>query len=288
MTLGALLRKVARLLEDNGVENAGFEAKQLLYFILQTDVGGFLLRQSDAADEQVIQTALRLTEERCKGEPLQYIIGSWDFLEDAFDVGPGVLIPRPETEDLVLHCERFLWHKPRPVILDLCAGSGCIGLSLQKRCSQARVFLVEQSDDALYYLRRNAEKIGVADQAIIVRGDVLQGAAAFPELPKADLIVSNPPYICSDELALLQSEVLAEPRMALDGGADGLKFYRCFAASWRSALKDDGVFAFECSEGQSNSIAALFSAFHWQTKAACDFNHFDRYVFAAHSRKDLL
>ena len=288
MTQRALLLQLTAQLQNACVPDAAFEAKELLYAVLQTDATGFLLHQLDCVSTETINAANTLVQRRIGGEPLQYLLGQWDFLDESFLVGPGVLIPRPETEDLVLQCEILLRDRTAPVIYDLCAGSGCIGLTLQKRVPYASVFLIEKSPEALHYLRCNAQKLSLEKKVQIMEGDVLTGGTAFSALPKADAIISNPPYIRAEELAGLQREVQKEPRMALDGGPDGLDFYRCFAKSWTSNLKDGGFFAFECGEGQGRMIASLFEQAGLTARVEMDFNGFDRYVFALKNRKDLL
>jgi release factor glutamine methyltransferase len=286
MTCADLLQTVTARLREAGVQDADFDARQLLLSVLRVDTSAFLLRRFLPVDPKDADAAFALARRRADGEPLQYLLGAWCFLDETFRVGPGVLIPRPETETLVLQCEALLQEKQSPVILDLCAGTGCIGLSLQKRIPAATVVLIELSDAALRYLRQNARDLAVADRVLICKGDVLCGPGAFEDLPKADLIVSNPPYIPESALASLQREVQSEPRMALDGGEDGLLFYRRFSSDWRQALKPDGVFAFECGEGQGAAIGSLFEPFGFHVEIVADFNGFDRFVFASQGRKD--
>ena len=216
MTLHDLQARLTADLKAAGVTDAAFEAKQLLYAAFDLDATSYLLSRFRSVEPGEADCVLSLTQRRAAGEPLQYLLGCWSFLDDVFSVGPGVLIPRPETEALTLQCEAFLKERKAPVVFDLCAGSGCIGLTLQKRCQNARVILIEESDEALRYLRENAAKLADPARTTILQGDVLQGAEAFASLPKADLIVSNPPYIPTAELSGLQREVQREPRMALD------------------------------------------------------------------------
>lgn len=286
MTLFALQTQIAAVLHVADIPDADFETKQLLCAVLGLDTTSYLLSRFDTVRDADVKEALSLANRRAAGEPLQYLIGSWTFLDETFFVGPGVLIPRPETEMLTLKCEAFLNKREAPVVYDLCAGSGCIGLSLAKRCQNARVYLVERYDDALCYLRKNVDKIADPARMSIVQGDVLLGAQAFSSLPLADLIVSNPPYIPTSELPTLQREVQKEPQTALDGGEDGLLFYRCFAEKWRAALKPDGMFAFECGEGQGQAIAALFAQYDMTSEIQFDLQGLDRFVFVRRSRKE--
>ena len=181
------------------------------------------------------------------GEPLQYVIGRWDFYESEFHVGRGVLIPRPETEELT---ELVLDNAKRlcsPVVFDLCSGSGCIGISIAKALPSSTVYCVEKSEEALQYLLKNAESIS---NVKVVNSDI-----NYPsDIGNADIIVSNPPYIKSSDLSTLQSEVQFEPSMALDGGADGLDFYRIIAEKWNSNLKENGMLFLEIGEDQGEAV----------------------------------
>ena len=288
MTLHDLLGRLTDVLASSGVSNAAFEAKQLLFASFGLDTTSYLLSRTQCVEMEKADAVMQLAQRRAQGEPLQYLIGQWPFLDETFFVGPGVLIPRPETETLTLRCVEILKTRKDAVVYDLCAGTGCIGLTLQKLCPDVHVFLMEKSDNALRYLNRNAEKHADQARTVVLQGDVLCGPQAFPALPPADLIVSNPPYIPTGELPALQREVQMEPRMALDGGADGLLFYHAFASQWCAALKPDGVFAFECGEGQGQAIAALFAQDHMSAEIQLDFQGFDRFVFISQSRKETL
>jgi len=213
-----------------------------------------------------------LVDRRAAGEPLQYILGEWEFYGLTFAVGPGVLIPRPETEMLVDVALEFLRGKENPVVYDLCAGSGCVGLSIAHHCPNAKVYLVELSDEALPYLRQNAKPYPNAE---IIKADVLNSAFSIQH---SALILANPPYVESGEIAGLSQEVRHEPRMALDGGADGLAFYRALAEKWLPALAPGGLLACECGEGQARAISDLFAP--WETSIVKDFSGIDRVVTA--------
>lgn len=188
------------------------------------------------------------------GEPLQYVMGKWDFYESEFFVGEGVLIPRPETEELTELVIDYAKSLEKPVIFDLCSGSGCIGISVAKKLSNAFVYCIEKSKDAYKYLERNAK--GVANVECIL-GDINNEF----DLPSADIIVSNPPYIKSGDMKTLQKEVKKEPFMALDGGDDGLDFYRIINDKWKKYLKDNGRLFLEIGEDEGESIKDALSAF---------------------------
>ena len=238
-----------------GCEDAAFDARCLL-----EDFGG--LPRGRAADDTpltdeqmtVLDTALA---QRAEGRPLQYILGQWEFLALTLKVGEGVLIPRPDTELLCEVAAERLRGKSAPRVLDLCAGSGCVGLGIASLCPSAIVTEVELSDDALPYLRANV--LRYPDYAVTVRqADVLADFAAFDG--SYDAIVSNPPYSPTADLPSLQKEVQREPKMALDGTADGLAFYRTIAEHWCEKLAPDGFVAVEVGMGQAEDVAALFAA----------------------------
>ena len=213
---------------------------------------------------------------RAAGEPLQYLLGEWEFFGLPFAVGPGVLIPRPETELLVELALDFLKNcdAETPVVFDLCAGTGCIGLSVAHRCPNAQVYLLERSDDAMPYLTKNAARY---QNAHVLQGDVFALNAPLSTL-YAHVILSNPPYIPTKEIADLSMEVRNEPSLALDGGADGLRFYRALADIWRQRLVPGGVLAVECGEGQAREIAALLMENGDYAEILRDFNQIERVV----------
>lgn len=188
------------------------------------------------------------------GEPLQYVIGKWDFYESEFFVGEGVLIPRPETEELTELVIDYAKSLEKPVIFDLCSGSGCIGISVAKKLSNAFVYCIEKSKDAYKYLERNAKDVANVE---CILGDINNEF----DLPGADIIVSNPPYIKSEDMKTLQKEVKREPSMALDGGDDGLDFYRIINVKWKKYLKDNGRLFLEIGEDEGESIKDALSAF---------------------------
>lgn len=212
---------------------------------------------------------------RKNGEPLQYILGKWDFYDLTFRVGEGVLIPRPETEMLVDFALEKLKDIENPIIYDLCSGSGCIGLTIAKHRKDATVFLLEKERNALKYLLKNKVELELENVVVIFDDLFSVDLSLFPE---ADLILSNPPYINSSEISQLQREVLYEPSTALDGGNDGLDFYRCLADRWCNKVKHNGFVALECGEEQSTPIIELFHDKFVESNVIFDFNNIDRIV----------
>jgi len=207
---------------------------------------------SDAQAEQ----ARAMADRRVTGEPLQYILGEWEFYGLRLFVGEGVLIPRPDTETLVDAILERISRNAAPVILDLCSGSGCIALALRENLPHAQVHAVEKSDKALLYLRKNAAYHG--GRITIHQHDVLDVHAA-DGFSGADVIVSNPPYLTAEEMAELQTEVRHEPAMALEGGGDGLLFYREIPKIWKKSLRPGGVLAFEVGDAQAEDVAAILA-----------------------------
>ena len=256
LTLQGLARRGAEHLSRHGVEDADFDARQLLLHLFGIDGTRFLLDGDWPVGDADAAAYDALLARRAAGEPLQYILGQWDFYGGTFFVGPGVLIPRPETEQLTELCIERLGDGKAKTVYDLCAGTGCIGLSVAKACPRAEVYLFELHEAAFGYLKKNADAMALPN-AHPIKADVLRGCPA--ELPAPDVIVSNPPYIRAKELAGLQREVGFEPATALDGGEDGTVFYRAIAEKWLPLLKPGGFAAAECGEGQPETVAALFA-----------------------------
>lgn len=231
-------------------EAADFEAQQLLSAVCGCDRAVILLNEREISPEE--ETALaEAAKRRTDGEPLQYILGEWDFYGRTFSVGKGVLIPRADTETLIEAVMDALPGRHELEIADLCSGSGCIAVTLAEELS-SRVTAVEKSEDALFYLRKNT---ACCDNRIqVVKDDVLYPKESYP---KFDLIVSNPPYLSGADMQTLQREVTHEPEMALYGGVDGLLFYRQLPLVWRSRLKKGGWLFFEIGMGQEAAVLQI-------------------------------
>ncbi len=276
----SLLKAGASVLLQAGVPDAEFDARCLLQKASGLD-GTHLRMQYDTLPcDAIAQEYHSYIARRVQGEPLQYILGEWDFYGHTFSVRPRVLIPRPETEYLAHTAIRSL--PPNGILFDVCAGTGCIGLSAAAERQDAHVFLVDKYDDPVALCRKNADQIGVRNVTVL-QHDLFRG---FPHgLPAPDVIVSNPPYIPAAEMDTLQREVQHEPREALDGGADGLMFYRALRAQWYPALREGGVLSMECGEGQPEQVAALFPQ---GGEIAPDYLGVPRFVTVKSSGKGLL
>ena len=277
MTISELEKLGSQKLRASGKENSDFDARCLLEFVLNLNPTQYLLNRSEEVDSVCAEKFLSLVERRSNGEPLQYILGKWEFMGLPFYVGEGVLIPRPETEMLVEFALDFLKDKKNPVVIDLCSGSGCIAISVAKHLPNAKVYAVEKSDLAFPYLKKNIW-LNCVFNVSAVHGDIFDRTLLSDIKP--DLILSNPPYIRSPEIASLQSEVRNEPSMALDGGEDGLVFYREIANGWLDRLGTGGAIAVECAEDQTEDIIRMFSKKTQYAEAFNDLSGLPRTVTA--------
>lgn len=272
MTVKELFRYCAEQLSFS--DSPDFESFCIFEYLLHIDKSKIYFNDIFATDEH-IATVNGVIERRKNGEPLQYILGKWDFYDLTFFVGEGVLIPRPETEMLVDFALDKIKNIKSPIIYDLCAGSGCIGLTIAHHRKDAKVFLIEKEDGALEYLQKNKEKYNL-ENATVIQGDLFK--FDIFNYPKADVILSNPPYIPESEIAHLQKEVHFEPVTALNGGKDGLDFYACIAEKWAEKVNKNGYIALECGEGQSSEIIDLFKGKYSEKQVIYDFNNIDRIV----------
>lgn len=273
MTVGGLLEKGSSLLMQAQVDNFRNEARWIFESVFECGREYLVFHSDDETNSAKSAEYIEKIQKRASGIPVQYVIGSWDFYGESFSVGDGVLIPRPETELLVDFALDYLKGRDNPVVYDLCAGSGCIGLTVAKNCPHANVILIEKSPDAFVYLKKNFDEFACSN-ARLVCGDVLLGFDAF-DLPKPDLILSNPPYIETAEIETLQAEVHHEPVMALDGGEDGFIFYDAISKKWAPYCN---AVAVECGEGQADSIKSVFSDMFADVYSVKDFNGIERTV----------
>lgn len=280
MTVFELYKKSTSILENECIDDAAFDARLLVECACNIKHGDFLLERYREASEEEAGKAFNFTDKRISGQPVQYITGRWEFLDMEFSVGEGVLIPRPETEELVVSVAEKIRKRERPVVFDLCSGSGCIGLSVKNLCPEADVYMIEKSEDALVFLEKNRMDLGFGNNTVLIQGDILKGYEGFSFLPRPDVIISNPPYIKTEEIPSLQKEVQLEPLMALDGGEDGYIFYRCLSEKWLPFIKEGGFMAVECGEEQAPSVASMLLENAKETEIVKDFNGIERMVFA--------
>lgn len=277
MTAEQVLRTAAEKLRAAQIENASFDASCLVENITGLSRTKIMLCDDDIADEQA-ELVERAVLRRISGEPLQYILGEWDFFGRTFEVGEGVLVPRPETELLVELALEKLRNVRYPVVFDLCAGSGCVGLTIAAERPDAHVWLFEKYDEAFHYLKRNIKKLGLKNVQAVQHDITLGYDDKISETP--DLIVSNPPYLRTDELDGLSTEVMHEPVTALDGGKDGIDFYRIIASRWLPNVNKHGGIIFECDPSQTLEIADMLMPYAMRVKIVTDIFGLQRAVYA--------
>lgn len=245
--------EICALLRRAGVESAEWDAQLLLEHFCGAD----RLTLVTGAERDYASPALEdAVRRRAAREPLQYLLGTWDFWRQTYEVSPQCLIPRPDTEILVEEAIRLL--PDGAFFADLCTGSGCIAISVLAERPDTRALAAELSADALGIAQRNAERNGVSDRFLGMQADVLQLTDDFwSRYPAPDAILSNPPYIRTDVLGTLAPEVQREPQMALDGGADGLLFYRALTSMAEERLKPGGICLFEIGFDQGPALREL-------------------------------
>ncbi len=247
MNAADAMREARVRIEARAGEDAAFEARQLLAHVCG---GAMPLRDALLTDAQAA-ALFALCERRASGRPLQYLLGQWSFMGLPMIVREGVLIPRADTETLALSAEAAIAERGYRTALDLCCGSGCIGVALNKRTGVA-VTAADVSPLAVELTRENAAQNGAAVMAR--QGDLFDAVTGM----SFDLIVCNPPYLTDQDMRSLQTEVSHEPALALYGGADGLGFYRRIAASWRRHINKGGLLLLEIGCTQAEQVGALF------------------------------
>lgn len=295
---------VQQRLAAAGCPDADFDARELFRLATGRDPR---LSERVLTEEQAARLET-LCQRRESREPLQYLCGRWPFLDFELAVGPGVLCPRADTEVVAEAAAQTLAGCAAPKVLDLCAGTGCLGLGIKRLCPTASVTCVEKSPEALHYLVCNVrtalrslpqgstEDVLEEDEPSL--GSGLLGIAALPPAAQAvegdlfdywrglpevglDLIVSNPPYLTASEMEDLQPEVAKEPAMALAAGEDGLDFYRALARHYQTPLRPGGTLALEIGWQQREAVCALLQAEGWtQIRCIQDLGGNDRCILA--------
>lgn len=245
-------------LADGGIESPEFEARVIFEELFGRNFGkdiimGRLGRELSQSESARLED---MVARRISGEPLQYIIGEWEFYGLRFKVGKGVLIPRQDTETLADRALSLLKDVKQPKIMDLCSGTGCIPIALSYHISQAQIYAAELYEDAYNYLEANIANHG--NKVKPYRLDVLDESAAklFSAL---DMITCNPPYLTGKDMSELQKEVSFEPESALYGEDDGLEYYRIIPKIWRESLRKGGYILFEIGCGQAKSVSEILN-----------------------------
>ncbi len=251
MTIKQALLTTREKLKEMGKEDAYLQAKRLLSFVLKRSENDCIIHQEENITEQEIEKIGQYLAQMKEGRPIQYITKEQEFMGLPFYVDENVLIPQPDTEILVEEVMSLYPKESLLTILDLCTGSGCIGISLAKYFANSRVYLSDISKEALSIAEKNGQKNDI-DNIQILQSNL------FHNIPKElDVIVSNPPYIPSKEIPFLPEEVQKEPRIALDGGIEGLDFYQKIIRESPKFLKDKGYLCLEMGYDQKEKIANL-------------------------------
>ena len=275
------------LMEQEDQQTASMLARHLLCYVSGKTQEQIVADREMYASQQVCDAMESAVARILQGEPLAYILGEWTFYGMNLYIDRNVLIPRDDTCAVTqLAIKRSLFLEQDPRILDLCTGSGCIGLAVAQRVKDARVTLADVSKDALNIAKKNVTRHQLSGRVSCVQADALAPAPGF--LGKFDLIVSNPPYIPTVEMGELDGSVKDyEPHLALDGGKDGLDFYRSIVKNYSSVLKPGGYMCFEFGMGQGDDVCQILTD-HGYTilERVEDFNNRERAVLAQLGRKE--
>ncbi len=258
-TYNEIYIETRKTLKNAGVEAFGLEARLLVAQAAGKTVAQFMRDLTLYAAPDFADRVREMTRRRLEGEPVAYITGGWEFYGVPLEITRDVLIPRPDTEVIVeAAIALFAGKNGKPRILDLCAGSGCIGCALAVHMPGARVVLVDNDHKAMTVCRRNVQKNNLEMRAICIEADATQKPPML--LGKFDLLVCNAPYIPTAEIETLDASVKDyEPYRALDGGEDGLDIIRPVIALWKSVLRDSGTIMLEIGEGQAPAVTELLS-----------------------------
>ena len=259
-TYNNLYMDIRQELHRSGIDAATLEARELVAFAAGKTRQELLRDSRLYVPQDVEERARALMRRHLAGEPLAYLIGEWSFCGMDLDVNESVLIPRTDTEVLAEQAIGFVKTLDEPRVLDLCAGSGCVGLAVAKFCPGSHVVLGELMEDALRVCRQNIRRCGLTAQVMPWQVNALDGPP--PRFGEFDCIVSNPPYIPDGDIAGLDVSVRDyEPMTALKGGDDGLDFYRAISDKWRTALHPGSRLYFEVGIGQTDDVLRIMRAY---------------------------
>ena len=252
-TIGSMLKWSEQYFGSHGAETPRLDAEVLLSHLLGEKRIYLYVHFDQPLTADELANYKELVKRRTSGEPVAYICGEKEFMGLAFKVTPSVLVPQPDTETLVEAAIERLRGKNSPRITDICTGSGAIAIALAHYLPESSIVATDISADAVSIARENAETLELSERVQFVEGDLLAPLTG----ETFDAIVSNPPYIPGADIESLPREVRAEPRLALDGGADGLDFYRRLVGESAALLNDGGFLAVECGDTQAGAIAEM-------------------------------
>lgn len=278
-------RRILMLEEDQ--QTASLLARNLLCYVSGKSHEQIIADRERYASQEICDAMENAVQRVLMGEPLAYVLGEWSFYGMPLFVDKNVLIPRDDTCAVTqLAIKRGLFLEQDPRILDLCTGSGCIGLAVASRVKDARVTLADISREALAVAKKNISRSKLSARVSCVQADVMEPASSF--LGKFDMIVSNPPYITTEEMDALPDSVKNfEPKLALHGGRDGLDFYRAIAKNYTDALKPGGYLCLEFGMGQGDAVSEILEKSGYTVlERVQDYNDRERALLAQYGRKD--
>ncbi|WP_416198747.1 MAG: Release factor glutamine methyltransferase [Sporanaerobacter sp.] len=283
MEIKKLLELGLNILGEREYLNGPLDVILILSYLLDVDKSYIYTHGDRQVSEKIVDKFLELTQKRKAGWPMAYLINEKEFYGLNFYIEEGVLIPRPDTEILVDYIlnEAIKNYQGSISILDLGSGSGCIGIALAYYIKNAKVYSIDIDDKALEVTRKNVERFHLQDRVIVMRGNILEEINSLQIDEKVDIIVSNPPYIPKKDIEQLQIEVKCfEPRRALDGGIDGLDFYKKIIPASKKYLKSGGMLIFEIGYDQGDSLVELFESENYENiNVIKDLQGLDRVIF---------
>ncbi len=253
MKIEELLREGKKVLEKNNIEEASIISRSLLQYVLKIDRNKLVINKDEEVENNKENEYIGYIKEVAAGKPVQYITNKQEFMGLSFFVDENVLIPQPDTEILVEEAIKYANQiKENVEILDMCTGSGCIGVALAKYVKNAKVTLVDISTKALEVAKKNAKENEVKEKVNFIQSDMFENIKS-----KFDVIVSNPPYIKTKVINELDLQVQNEPHLALDGGENGLKFYEILINEAPKYLKENGKIFLEIGYDQKKEVEEL-------------------------------
>ena len=277
MTWAEVYKKAESILKREYKDTYKYEIYSILKHCFNISKIDLIMKKDEAVEPEVQKKLFDIIKLRTEHVPLQYILGYWYFMDLKFKVGEGVLIPREDTEKKKKKSLDYLQNVEGPKIIDLCSGSGCVAISVKKNLGEkSEVYAAELSQIAFSYLQENIFLNECKVTAI--NGDVFKISSDFQD-EFFDAVISNPPYIKTGDLSCLQEEVKKEPRLALEGGEDGLYFYKNICKTWIPKLKSGGMIAFEVGFDQAQDVKTIMENYGIKAiRIFKDINNIDRAV----------
>lgn len=275
MTLSDTLKKAINILKESNIENPISIAKIVLANILKQSKEYLLIHEKEELNTDCYNEYIEKINKIALGMPMQYITNNQEFMGMEFYVDEHVLIPRPDTEILVEEVLKIIDNKENLDIIDMCTGSGAIAISIAKYAPNNNIYAIDISTSALDVAKKNAEKNNVNKEIQFINSNMFQNLKINI---KADIIVSNPPYIETETIKTLDKQVQNEPKIALDGGNDGLNFYRNILENSKLYLKENGIILMEIGYNQKQPVTNLFKTQFKQVNCVKDLSGNDRVI----------